>query len=97
MLKRLARWIVRDELEQAHVERAEAVNHALNLYRSLEDARGVARDRGNALQAALRVYGAEAAKAAISAKMWSDEHKQGAIQAIEWYRCDGVVSAGGAK
>ncbi len=96
MLKRLARWVVRDELEQAHVERAEAVNHALNLYRSLEDARSVALDRGNALRVALRVYGAEAAKAAIAEWNATDEHKQGAIQAIEWYRPDGVVSVGGA-
>lgn len=86
---------LRGIVEQAQIERAEAVNQVLDQYQVIEDLRAVARDRGNALRAALRVHGAEAAKAFIAAGEGADEHKAGAMDSIEWYRPDGIVSVGG--
>lgn len=98
MIRRLARWIVRDELEQAHTERAEAVNHAINMQGWMKDCRDVSNDRANALRAALRSGASvpDDATRTLEGMDMTFEQKRGAIHEIEFFRPGGWIDKGKA-
>lgn len=93
MLKRLARWIVRDELEQAHIERAEAVNSAIDWRRRADDLRHEAHARGVALQHALAcVPDAENVRARLRAdSMLPADLRADAIGYVDWWCPGGIL------
>ena len=94
MLKRLARWIVRDEMEQAHIERAEAVNSGIDWRRRADDLRHEAHARGVALQHALAacVGTAEATKGRIMQDPTLPEDlRADAIGYVDWWCPGGIL------
>lgn len=93
MVKRLARWIVRNELEQAHGERAEAVNSAIDWRRRADDLRHEAHARGVALQHALAcVPDAESVRARLRADaMLPADLRADAIGYVDWWCPGGIL------
>lgn len=82
MLLRLCPTL-RGIVEEAQVERAEAVNQVLDQYRTITDCRAMLRATTLALSVALRVHGAKAARAAITLSDQPESVKQDALLAID--------------
>ena len=92
MIRCIARWIVRNELEQAHCERAEAVNSAIDWRRRCDDVRREAHARGVALQHALACADAENVRARIRADATLPaDLRADAIGYVDWWCPGGIL------
>ena len=92
MIRTMARWILRNVLEQAHTERAEAVNSAIDWRRRADDLRHEAHARGVALQHALACADAENVRARIRADVTLPaDLRTDAIGYVDWWCPGGIL------